>query len=48
MAEKMATSGSHLDPNHVSIRPETLMKAARAVGKTVEIRIKNGRRTSHA
>ena len=44
MAEKMATSSSQfdrvLDPNNVSIQLDTLIKAARAVGKVVEIRIK--------
>ena len=44
MAEKMATSRSQLDrvldPNNVSIQLDTLIKAARAVGKVVEIRIK--------
>jgi antitoxin HicB len=52
MAQKMATSRSHLDrildPDNVSIQLDTLMKAARAVGKTVEIRIKNARRASIA
>lgn len=52
MAQKMATSRSHLDrildPDNVSIQLDTLMKAARAVGKTVEIRIKNARRASVA
>ncbi len=50
MAQKMATSRSHLDrildPDNVSIQLDTLMKAARAVGKTVEIRIRNVRRAS--
>lgn len=44
MAEKMATSRSQLDrvldPNNVSIQLDTLIRAARAVGKVVEIRIK--------
>ena len=44
MAEKMATSRSQLDrvldPDNVSIQLDTLIKAARAVGKVVEIRIK--------
>lgn len=52
MAQKMATSRSHLDrildPDNVSIQLDTLMKAARAVGKTVEIRIRNARRESLA
>lgn len=51
MARKMATSRSQLDrvldPANVSIQLDTLMKAARAVGKTVEIRIKPARRTVH-
>lgn len=44
MAEKMATSRSQLDrvldPDNVSIQLDTLIKATRAVGKVVEIRIK--------
>ena len=44
MAEKMATSRSQLDrvldPDNLSIQLDTLIKAARAVGKVVEIRIK--------
>jgi antitoxin HicB len=44
MAEKMATSRSQLDrvldPDNISIQLDTLIKAARAVGKVVEIRIK--------
>ena len=44
MAEKMATSRSQLDrvldPDNVSIQLDTLIKAARAVGKVVEIRFK--------
>ena len=44
MAEKMATSRSQLDrvldPDNVSIQLDTLIKAARAVGKVVEIRMK--------
>ena len=51
MAELMATSRSQLDrvldPNNVSVQLDTLMKAARAVGKTVEIKIRNARKTSH-
>jgi antitoxin HicB len=41
MAELMATSRSQLDrvldPDNISVQLDTLMKAARAVGKTVEI-----------
>ena len=44
MARKMATSRSQLDrvldPNNVSVQLDTLIKAARAVGKEVEIKIK--------
>jgi hypothetical protein len=44
MAKKMATSRSQLDrvldPGNVSVQLDTLIKAARAVGKEVEIRIK--------
>ena len=44
MAEKMATSRSQLDrvldPDNVSIQLDTLVKAARAVGKVVEIKMK--------
>jgi antitoxin HicB len=49
MAEKMATSRSQLDrvldPDNVSVQLDTLIKAARAVGRTVDIRIS---RTSSA
>ena len=52
MAERMSTSRSHLDrildPDNISIQLDTLMKAARAVGKRVEIRIRNARRSTHA
>ena len=45
MAELMSTSRSQLDrvldPDNVSVQLDTLMKAARAVGKTVEIRFRN-------
>ena len=41
---RMVTSRSQLDrvldPNNLSIQLDTLIKAARAVGKTVEIRLK--------
>ena len=44
MAEKMATSRSQLDrvldPDNLSVQLDTLIRAARAVGKDVEIRIK--------
>ena len=44
MAQRMATSRSQLDrvldPNNLSIQLDTLIKAARAVGRTVEIRLK--------
>ena len=43
----MSTSRSQLDrvldPDNVAIQLDTLMKAARAVGKTVEIKIRNAR-----
>ena len=44
MAQRMATSRSQLDrvldPSNLSIQLDTLIKAANAVGKTVEIRLK--------
>jgi hypothetical protein len=44
MAQLMATSRSQLDrvldPRNLSIQLDTLIKAANAVGKTVEIRLK--------
>jgi predicted XRE-type DNA-binding protein len=44
MAQRMATSRSQLDrvldPSNLSIQLDTLIKAASAVGKTVEIRLK--------
>jgi antitoxin HicB len=44
MAKKMATNGSQLDrvlePSNVSVQLDTLMKAARALGKETEIKIK--------
>jgi hypothetical protein len=47
MAQRMATSRSQLDrvldPANLSIQLDTLMKAASAVGKTVEIRLKRMR-----
>lgn len=52
MAEKMATSRSQLDrvldPDNISIQLDTLIKAARAVGKVVEIRIKRMPRMARA
>ena len=50
MAQRMATSRSQLDrvldPSNLSIQLDTLMKAASAVGRTVEIRLKqNTKRT---
>ena len=50
MAELMATSRSQLDrvldPENIAIQLDTLMKAARAVGKTVEIKIRNAKKTA--
>jgi ABC-type lipoprotein export system ATPase subunit len=44
MAQRMATSRSQLDrvldPNNLSMQLDTLIKAANAVGRTVEIRLK--------
>jgi predicted XRE-type DNA-binding protein len=44
MSKKMATSRSQLDrvldPENVSVQLDTLIKAARAVGKEVEIKIR--------
>jgi antitoxin HicB len=44
MARKMATSRSQLDrvldPENVSVQVDTLINAARAVGKEVKIKIK--------
>ena len=44
MAQRMATSRSQLDrvldPGNLSIQLDTLIKAASAIGKTVEIRLK--------
>lgn len=51
MAQKMETSRSQLDrvldPNNTSIQLDTLIKAARAVGKVVEIKIKKAPKPSH-
>ncbi|MHB8454943.1 MAG: Fis family transcriptional regulator [Acidiferrobacterales bacterium] len=50
MARKMATSRSQLDrvldPNNLSVQLDTLIKAARAVGKVVEIKIKRPRKAA--
>lgn len=50
MAEMMETSRSQLDrvldPDNVSVQLDTLMKAARAVGKTLEIKMKNVKKTA--
>jgi antitoxin HicB len=44
MAQRMATSRSQLDrildPSNLSVQLDTLMRAANAVGKTVEIKLK--------
>lgn len=52
MAQKMETSRSQLDrvldPNNLSVQLDTLIKAARAVGKTVEIRLKRMQKKQHA
>ena len=52
MAELMATSRSQLDrvldPDNVSVQLDTLIKAARAVGRTVEITLKEVRKPEHA
>ena len=49
MASKMSTSRSQLDrvldPDNLSIQLDTLIKAARAVGKAVEIKISKTPRT---
>lgn len=48
MAKRMATSRSQLDrvldPENVSVQLDTLIKAARAIGKEVQIRIKRPHR----
>jgi antitoxin HicB len=50
MARKMATSRSQLDrvldPENVSVQLDTLIKAARAVGKEVEIKIRRQRKAA--
>ena len=52
MAQKMETSRSQLDrvldPDNTSIQLDTLIKAARSVGKVVEIKIKKAPKPSHA
>jgi antitoxin HicB len=51
MAELMSTSRSQLDrvldPDNISVQLDTLMKAASAVGKTVEIKIKSVKKSAH-
>jgi hypothetical protein len=50
MAQRMATSRSQLDrvldPSNLSIQLDTLVKAANAVGRTVEIRLKRDTKRS--
>src|SRR3989304_6224665 len=50
MAAKMSTSRSQLDrvldPDNLSIQLDTLIKAARAVGKAVEIKIRKAPRVA--
>eukprot|EP01032_Pedospumella_encystans_P010576 gene10576-12351_t len=50
MAQRMATSRSQLDrlldPSNLSIQLDTLVKAASAVGRTVEIRLKRDTKRS--
>ena len=52
MAQRMATSRSQLgrvlDPSNLSIQLDTLVKAASAVGRTVEIRLKRETKRSRA
>ena len=52
MAALMATSRSQLDrvldPDNTSVQLDTLMKAARAVGKTVEIKFRSVKKAAHA
>jgi antitoxin HicB len=49
MAQRMATSRSQLDrvldPANLSVQLDTLIKAANAVGKTVEIKLKRQSKT---
>lgn len=50
MAQRMSTSRSQLDrvldPSNLSIQLDTLIKAASAVGRTVEIRLKRDTKRS--
>jgi predicted XRE-type DNA-binding protein len=50
MAQRMATSRSQLDrvldPGNLSIQLDTLIKAASAVGRTVEIRLKQNTKST--
>ena len=52
MAQRMATSRSQLDrvldPGNLSIQLDTLIKAASAVGRTVEIRLKRDKKRTRA
>jgi antitoxin HicB len=52
MAQRMATSRSQLDrvldPGNLSIQLDTLIKAASAVGRTVEIRLKRDTKRARA
>ena len=52
MAAKMETSRSQLDrvldPDNLSIQLDTLMKAARAVGREVEIKLRRRAKVPHA
>ena len=52
MAQRMATSRSQLDrvldPSNLSIQLDTLIKAASAVGRTVEIRLKRNTKRTRA
>ena len=52
MAQKIETSRSQLDrvldPNNTSTQLDTPIKAARAVGRVVAIKIKKAPKTSHA
>lgn len=52
MADKMSTSRSQLDrildPNNLSVQLDTLIRAAQAVGKVVEIKLKRSRKVAEA
>jgi len=37
-----------LDPDNISLQLDTLVKAASAAGKSVEIKIKNVKKVAHA